>query len=347
MNNHRIDIDKHRWIAVRDGLFTYVRTYRRWSMDIVVAPVERVSVLRRSALPAIRSIPFVSYAALFGAPVFAVCALVMLGTRRDTPLQSLVWALILSILLTAVFAGAMLLFGRIAGRRETMLYMSGNVYSPMIRFKHVEGSNAELEAFLDTLPTGHASPSDKVPLGEWFRLPAPLRSLLHTLYWPLYIVVLWPDPSYGGLISKLVRGALLVLMGLYFVFIGLQCFFHFRNTKATKEARAALLDGDYDAAATILRGVIEETPNHAYANYLFLAESLVRGDLQHAATCAEYVDRSDVRQHLLPPVFGVALHAPGAEKLRALERYLKDNRSGNESTETAKSAAVITPVSQT
>lgn len=74
MNTRRIDIDKTRWIELRDGLFTYVRTRRRWSMDIIVAPCERVSVPRRSAPPAIRTIPFVSYAALFGAPLFVICA---------------------------------------------------------------------------------------------------------------------------------------------------------------------------------------------------------------------------------------------------------------------------------
>jgi hypothetical protein len=345
MNNQRIDIDRHRWMAVRDGLFVYVRTYRRWSMDIVVAPVERVSVLRRSALPAIRSIPLVSYAALFGAPVFAVCALVMLVTRRDTPLQSLGWALILSIVLTAVFAGAMLLFGRIAGRRETMLYMSGNVYSPMIRFKHVEGTNAPLEAFLDALPAGYALGSDKVPLGEWFRLPAPLRSTLGTLYWPFYIVLLWPRDSFEGeLLDSIIRGCLLIFLGAYLVFLSLQCFFYFRNPKATKEARAALLDGDYDAAAVILNGALEKTPDQPYANFLLLAESLVRGDLVKAASCADAVERSGIRQYVQPPVFGITVHRPVAEKLRTLDQYLKDNRSGNDSIGAAESVAATNPV---
>jgi hypothetical protein len=38
MNNQRIDIDKHRWMELRDGLFIYVRTYGRRRLDIAVAP---------------------------------------------------------------------------------------------------------------------------------------------------------------------------------------------------------------------------------------------------------------------------------------------------------------------
>src|SRR5690606_2372468 len=128
--------------------------------------------------------PFVSYAALFGAPVFAICALVMLGTHRDAPLYALGMAVAWALVVTTVFAVAMLLFGRIKGRRETLLYVSGNVYSPMIRFKHVEGSNPTLEAFLDTLPAGSSAPPGNVPLGEWYRLPSRVRSVLVSLYWP-------------------------------------------------------------------------------------------------------------------------------------------------------------------
>jgi hypothetical protein len=196
----------------------------------------------------------------------------------------------------------------------------------MIRFKHVEGTNAPLEAFLDALPAGYALASDKVPLGEWFRLPAPLRSLLHTLYWPLYIFLLWPRDSFEGkLLDSIIRGCLLIFLGAYLVFFGMQCFFYFRNPKATKDARAALLDGDFDAAATILRGVLEKAPGEPYANFLLLAESLVRGDLVQAAACAEVVEKSRVRQLVAPPVFGVTVHSPVAEKLRALELYV--NRS--------------------
>ncbi|GMV94657.1 MAG: hypothetical protein AMXMBFR82_44350 [Candidatus Hydrogenedentota bacterium] len=348
MHNQRIDIDKHRWMAVRDGIFIYVKTYRRWSMDIVVAPVERVSVLRRSALPVIRSIPFVSYAALFGAPVFAICALVMLGTHRDAPLYALGMAVVCSLALTTVFAVAMLLFGRIKGRRETLLYVSGNVYSPMIRFKHTEGGNPTLEAFLDTLPAGSAASPGNVPLGEWYRLPSRARSVLVSLYWPMYTYVFWPrQPIEGEISNMLAWGVVVLLLGGYLVFLGLLLWFYFRNPRATKEARAALFDGDYDAGATILRGVIEKTPGQPYANYLLLAESLVRGDLEHAATCADVVEKSRIRQFVAPPVFGITVHSPVAEKLRDLERYQREKRSGNDSAETAESGTAITPLSQT
>jgi hypothetical protein len=290
----------------------------------------------------------VSYAALFGAPVFAICALVMLGIFRDTPLQALGWALIASLVLTTLLAATMLLVGRIQGHRETVLYVSGNVFSPMIRFKHDEGANGELDAFLDALPSAYGNALSNVPLGEWFRLPAPLRSTLGTLYWPFYIFLLWPRDSFEGeLLDSIIRGCLLIFLGAYLVFLGLQCFFYFHNPKATKEARAALLDGDYDAAAAILIGVLEKTPGQPYANFLRLTESLVRGDLTQAASCADVVEKSRIRRLVAPPVFGVTVHSPVAEKLQDLERFCKEKapRDGEQDDGTPDLAAK--PASQT
>jgi hypothetical protein len=328
MNNQRIDIDKHRWMALRDGLFIYVRTHRRWSMDIIVAPWERVSVLRRSELPTIRTVPFVSYAALFGAPVFAICALVMLAANRDTPLQSLGWALGISIALTVVLSGAMLLAGRVKGRRETVLYASCNFTRPLIRFKHDEGANLEMDAFLDALPTRYGTVSDAVPLGEWYRLPAPVRSVLGMLYLPLWIVTLLPRTSENDAFTWIFQGAFMVMAAMYLVLLAWQLHFFYRNPKATKEARAALLDGDYGAAELILRGVLEKSPRQPYANHLQTAVALVNGDLPQAAACSAIVEQSRIMQYLLPPFPGAMAHAPASERLRALAAWGRGVRGG-------------------
>ena len=322
MNAQRIDIGKGQWIELKDSLFIHVRTRRRWCLDIFVAPLERVKLLRRGEPPLLRTIPFVSYAALFGAPVFAVCVLVALAAKRDQPLYALGLAAVCSLAITALFAAGMLLYGRIRGRRETALYASGSFYDPVMRFAHEEGTNPELEAFLGTLPTGYADVSPATLLGEMYRLPSPWRSFLGTIYWLPWLYMAWAQQYHGPYSATFVRvcsGALFALFGVVF---GAQTLFYLRNPKATKLARAAMFDGDYDAAALVLDRVLEESPGNPYANYLQMGVALLQGDLERASSCAEVVKGSRILQYLWPPLFGVAACMPSAENLRALAAHV-------------------------
>lgn len=322
MNNQRIDIGKGQWIALRDGLFIHVRTRRHWCMDINVVPRERVRLIARSALPLLRTIPFVSYAALFGAPAFAICVVVALGVYRESPGFALAMAALWTVPLTVLLAVCMQLFGRIIGRRETVLYTCSSVHYPVIRIRHKDGTNPALEAFLDTLPTGTTTPAAQGPLSEMYRLPSPWRSFLGMCYLPAWAWLAFApviDGAHLDIYSRVCNGALLAFFGIVF---GAQTLFYLRNPKATKLSRAAMFDGDYDVAALVLDRVLEESPGNPYANYLQMGVALLQGDLERAASCAEVVKMSRVMQYLWPSLLGVSVLAPSAENLRELSTHV-------------------------
>ncbi|MCC6697930.1 MAG: hypothetical protein IT365_20055 [Candidatus Hydrogenedentes bacterium] len=325
MNNPRIDIGKRQWIALRDGLFIHVRTRRHWCVDISVVPRERVRLIARSALPLLRTIPFISYAALFGAPAFAICVVVALGVYRESPGFGLAMAILWTLPLTVLLAVCMQLFGRIIGRRETVLYTCSSVHYPVIRIRHKEGTNPALEAFLDTLPTGTDTPATQGPLSEMYRLPSPRRSAVGLIYLAVWLSMAWSSGyqvSNHADIDSLNLWCFGVLAALYTFASGAQLLFYLCIPRTAKEARAALFDGDYEAAALILGRQLEETPGHPYASFLRMAVALMQGDLEGAATCAEVVKKSRIMRYLWPPLLGVIELTPHAENLRALAAHL-------------------------
>lgn len=275
MSAQRAAIGKGAWMELRDKLFIYTDTPRFlgfvWARRVVVARSEMVEVVRRSSFRcSAKSIVY-----RFVLTFYAVLWILLLPGLMQWPfwpspsIHFVEFCLVAGML--AVLAGF--------AYRKTRIRVYGLPYAPYssreFTFAHGSGTTPQLDGLLDELVRRRDPTSSLMPFP--LRVDLPRIWLQRAIF--VFSIMSFP---WVGLISTENKNPdlwFLYLLMPFGLLLASAFLAGFSLPKAVREARAALLAGDTDAAAVLLDAFLERNPTHAFANYLSMMLALLEGDL--------------------------------------------------------------------
>jgi hypothetical protein len=313
MINQRIDIDKRRWMAVRDGLFIYTDAPSLlrfvWCRRVVVSRPDMVDVIQRSRYFYGMELILYRFVVVFLGAYFSLYSLVSWWNPFSSYPVFQTIGLSLFIALLAVLGSFTC--------RKTRFCVDGFSFGKRdFMFAHVYDANPELDTILDKL--------EQQPDASGFLTPSPVRIFLPRIwFWrPILAVVLLSTPWVGPVSPMhephaIWHPTLLVLGG----FALSAAIMRFYLPTHVREARSALLEGDVAAAESLLTPFLERNPNHAFANYLRMMVALLQGDPGSAADFARAV------RHRNPFFWFWLEHAAVANAMEQLDDYIHERNA--------------------
>ena len=282
MSAQRAEIGKGAWMEQRDNLFIYTDAPRIlgfvWARRVVVARSEKVEVVRRSSFRCcVKSIVYrfvlTSNAVLW---ILLLPGLMQWPNWPSLSIHFVEFCLVAGML--AVLAGF--------AYRKTRIRVYGLPYAPYssreFTFAHGAGTTPQLDGLLDEL-VRRRDPASSL-------LPFPLRLDLPRIWLQraIFVFILMSFPWVGLISTEYKNPDLWFLYSLmpFGLLLGSALLVALSVPKPVREARAALLAGDTDAAAVLLDAFLERNPTHAFANYLSMILALLKGDLCSAGRFA-------------------------------------------------------------
>jgi hypothetical protein len=319
MNTISANPTLHEHMQLRDGIFYYSKLSRRHGAITLAAPKRCVEVVHRAERRRIRwgsgHESFAFFMAVMLIP-FAIEALIGADAASWFRTTGFVF------LLVVYCASSVIRWPLLRGMCQTELLVTTDRRKFRIVFNYVQGKDPELELFLDHLqrcePEWEGRHRVRGCVVEF------AESKAYRIGFSGYAVGCLIMGS--GLLmdyqENLTFGTLVVLVGVGIVLmLLLSAVIDLPFSRIMRTARGALLDGDLDTAALILRKVVERKPYHFYANYLLTAHAVISGDLDAAAHHRAAMNGNSGRERLSVIATDLTHTVSSAPAFRALSDY--------------------------